>query len=126
METVPVEKDDERELPVPTVWRSALKQLADKAVLGIEITTQLDIEIGKIDSKTASSHRYNIEGYPDALGPLNDKSWETSVYIWDSPCWRVLVDLTDIDGQVTDLVLHANVKETDKGFLIEPSLIYVP
>jgi len=49
METVPVEKDDERELPVPTAWRSALKQLANKAVLGTEIKNQPDIEIGKID-----------------------------------------------------------------------------
>jgi len=81
METVPVEKDDERELPVPTAWRSALKQLASKAVLGTEIKNQPDIEVGQIDSKTASSHRYNIEGYPDTLGPLGDKTWETSIYI---------------------------------------------
>jgi len=90
METVPVKKDDERELPIPTAWRSALKQLADKAVLGTEVKKQPDIELGEIDNKTASSHRYNIEGYPDVLGPLSDKSWETSIYIWDAPCWRVL------------------------------------
>ena len=126
MEIVPVEKDDESEKPIPTAWRSALKQLADKAVFGTEIKNQPDIKIEKIDSETASSHCYNIESYPDALGPLNKKSWETSIYIWDSACWRVLVDLTDTNGQITDLVLHASVKETDKGFLIEPGLIYVP
>lgn len=126
METVPIEKDDERELPVPTTWRSTLKQLADKAVLGTEIKNQPDIEIGKIDRETGSSHRYNIENYPDALGPLNNKSWETSIYIWDSSCWRVLVDLIDKNGQVTDLVFHAKVYETDRGYLIEPGLIYVP
>ena len=126
METVPVEKDDERELPVPTEWRLALKQLADKAVLGTEIKDQSNIEIGNIDSNIASNHHYNIQCYPDALGPLTDKSWETSIYIWDSPYWRVLVDLTDLNGQVTDLVLHASGMETDKGFLIEPDLIYVP
>lgn len=126
METVPIEKDDERELPVPTAWRSALKQLADKAVLGTEIKDSSDIEIGKIDSKTALSHRYNVESYPDALGPLNDKSWETSIYIWESPYWAILIDLSDVNGETTDLVLHAKIFETRERFKIEPGLIYVP
>lgn len=126
METVPIEKDNKRELPVPTAWRSALKQLADKAVLRTEIKDSSDIEIGIIDSKTASSHHYNIQIYPDTLGPLNDKSWETSIYIWDSPYWTILLDLSDVNGKTTDLVLHAKIFETLEGFKIEPGLIYVP
>ena len=126
MQNVPVKKVDDQELPIPTEWRSALKQLADKAVFGTNIEPSSNIEIGEIDSKTRSSHHYNIASYPDPLGPLNEQSWKTSIYIWDSPHWALLVDLTDADGHVTDLVLHAKVHETDKGFLIEPGLIYVP
>lgn len=119
-------KIEAHELPIPTAWRPALKQLADKAILGTEIKTLSNIKIGQIDSETKSIHRYNIDEYPDTLGPLDKQTWETSIYIWDSPYWRVLIDLTDLDGHITDLVLHARVHETDNGFSIEPGLIYVP
>lgn len=126
MEIVRVEKNNEFEKPVPTAWRSALKQLADKVVFGTEIKNQPDIEIDEIDSKTESSHRFNIESYADALGPLNDKTWETSIYIWDAPYWAILVDLSDVNGETTDLVLHTKVFETQEGYKIEPGLIFVP
>lgn len=126
MEDILVEKIEDHELPIPTEWRLALKQLADKIVLGAEIEALPNIEIGLIDSETVSSHNYNIEGYPDKLGPLQESSWKTSIYIWDSPYWQVLVDLADENGNISDLVLHARIHETAQGFLIEPGLVYVP
>ena len=126
MKDVPIEKVDDREQAVPTVWRSALKQLADQAVLGTEIDALINIVIRPIDIATRSSHRYNIDDYPDKLGPIGEHSWAKSIYIWNSTSWKVLVDLTDLNGDITDLVLHAEVYETDSGYLIEPGLIYVP
>ena len=126
MKDIPVEKIEARELPVPTAWRTALKQLSDKATQGTKISALTDIEIGPIDNETKSIHRHNIDGYPDQLGPLSEISWDTSIYIWDSPYWRVLVDLSDENGDTTDLVFHVRVYETTNGYSIEPGLVYVP
>jgi len=92
----------------------------------MKVKAPSNIEIKPIEKETNSSHQYNIDSYPDTLGPLHEKSWESSIYIWDSPYWTVLVDLTDTNGQITDLVLHARIYETDSGYIIEPGLIYVP
>ncbi|MEQ8179792.1 MAG: VOC family protein [Amphiplicatus sp.] len=59
-------------------------------------------------------------------GPLNEKSWDTSIYIWMESHWQVLVDLSTEDGKSSDLVLHIRIYEVGNSFEFEPGMIYVP
>jgi len=126
MKIIPVEKNESLEQPIPTIWRSALKKLADKVALGTDIDALTKIEIEAIDMKSEVINKENIDSYPDKLGPLHEQSWETSIYIWEPPYWAILIDLSDTNGDTTDLVFHSKICETKNGFRIEPGLIYVP
>lgn len=120
-------KDEERELPVPSIWRSALKQIVDSFVQERALPTLVDaIIVDPIASDEAKISRQNIQDYPDPIGPLAEFSWTTSIYIWMDGYWDVLVDLSTSDGETSDLVLHAKVRESDNQYIIKPGLIYVP
>ncbi|WP_428407609.1 DUF7668 domain-containing protein [Hyphococcus sp.] len=120
-------KDEERELPVPVIWRSALKQIVDSFVQESEPPTAVDaIVVDPIASDEAKINRQNIKDYPDPIGPLAEHSWATSIYIWMDGYWDVLVDLSTSYGETSDLVLHAKVRESGNQYIIKPGLIYVP
>ena len=95
-------------------------------VFGLSPGSNQTVIIGSIDENILQISRDNIAAYPDALGELGESAWSTSVSYWTGHCWKVLIDLTAADGTVTDLVLHAEVKETETGYVIEPGMIYVP
>lgn len=101
----------------------ALKKIADAFADGRIPTGE---GIRSVGAETAKINFENIEDYPDATGPLNDASWDTSICVWTGNHWDVLVDLTTLSGERSDLVLHAKVFEVDGGAEIEPGLIYVP
>jgi hypothetical protein len=126
MTTFPIEKNEEDELPIPTVWREALKRLANALVFDTEYIPVSDILATSCNAKTKEIQAYNLETYPDAIGPLTDSTWENSIYRWDAGYWQVLLDLVTKEGEISDLVFHAKVRETESGYVIEPGLIYVP
>ncbi len=95
-------------------------------VLGLSPGADPLVAMGSIDEDILKISRGNIKAYPDPLGELAESAWSTSVSYWIGDCWKLLIDLTAADGTVTDLVLHAEVKETESGYAIEPGLIYVP
>ena len=64
--------------------------------------------------------------YPDTIGRLTEITWVSSVCAWTGNSWEVLVDLSTSDGQVSDLVMHVEIRETGDCYIIEPGLIYVP
>jgi hypothetical protein len=123
MGIVQVEKDADRELPVPIGWRPALKQIADAFALGKVPEAKT---IKPVEPQLVRSNFKFIREYPVALGPLADRSWDTSVFVWADDHWEVLVDLSSEDGSRSDLVLHADIYEGAEGFEIEPGMIYVP
>ncbi|WP_440590415.1 DUF7668 domain-containing protein [Parvularcula maris] len=112
-----------RELPVPTMWRPQLKQLADDMVFGRQPSgpafRQPSSDILDISSA-------NISAYPDMIGELRDASWLSSIHVWNGAHWEVLLDLTNVAGAVTDLVLHVSVLELNGAYEFEPGMIYVP
>ena len=126
MTIIPVSKNSTNELPIPSVWRTGLKRLADASVLAETIEADKHFSVVPADLQTKEINAANIMAYPDALGPLAEKSWDTSVYLWQDDHWEVLVDLSGVDGETTDLVFHAIVREVDDRFKVEPGLIYVP
>ena len=117
MSEIEVERIEGREQPIPGRWRGALKLVADAFADGRLLTGD---GIRLVNAKVAKANFENIEDYPDATGPLRDASWDTSICVWEGDHWQVLVDLTTVGGERSDLVLHGNRVE------IEPGLIYVP
>ena len=126
MDHVPISKTEDQELPVPSAWRSALKEIADAFVLRTTIPQIDGFLIGPMKKDQLKICRENIGDYPDPLGPLTEESWKTSVSVWSAGYWSVLVDLTTTSGEASDLVLHTKVMEREDRYLIEPGLIYVP
>lgn len=126
MQNSTVEKQSDAELPIPSVWRESLKEIVDSFVQDKFPPQNTFIPLGEFDNDIIEINRTNITKYPDKLGPLNPKSWESSIYLWMGGYWEVLVDLSDEFGNTTDLVFHANIKEKGAGFQISPYLIYVP
>lgn len=118
-----VEKQLDRELPVPDCWRPTLKIVADNLVSGAK---PVGPSIRTVDEDVFSISRQNILHYPDAIGPLTEFAWESSVYIWTGKHWAVLVDLTTLTGKRSDLVLHAEVYEVAAEYQFEIGLVYVP
>jgi len=126
MTNIPIEKNTDRELPVPTAWRAALKELADSFVVNGFNLSKSTFLIRAIDEDIVKINKSNIENYPDQIGTLMQKSWDTSVYVLTRKDWAVLVDLSTSDGKTSDLVLHTTVSEIAGSYKIEASLIYVP
>lgn len=126
MNDMSIKKDETDEHPIPVVWRAALKQVADLLVRGDQPATVAPLIVATLDSDTNEISHQNIAVYPDALGPLADKAWDTSVYIWMGDHWDILIDLTAANGETSDLVLHAKIRESGEQFTIEPGPIYVP
>jgi hypothetical protein len=118
-----VEKIEGCEQGVPAAWRAALKRIADAFASG---RVPAGDGIRSIDEEVAKINFDNIEDYPDATGPLRDTTWATSVCAWEGDHWQVLVDLSTVSGEPSDLVLHARVFEFEGHVEIEPGLIYVP
>ncbi|RFB05300.1 DUF7668 domain-containing protein [Parvularcula marina] len=123
MSDVAVEKLPEKEQAVPSLWRSTLKKIADLYAKGKAAAGD---GIRPIDAETLTYNSGNLQAYPELIGPLSDRAWETSIYVWERDYWQVLVDLITVQGNTSDLVLHVRVYEVSGGYEFEAGLIYVP
>lgn len=126
MPDIKVEKNMEDELPIPTLWKESLAKIANAFVERNFPNPKISHDLGEWDENILSINYGNIDDYPDKLGPLHTTTWETSIYQWEETYWSIMLDLSDVNGQTTDLVLHLRVKEYEGGFKFEPGLIYVP
>jgi len=122
----PEEYPYETELPVPLLWRAALKQIADTLVDGQEPAGIAPLLCAPVDPRSLEISRENIAGYPDPIGPLTEASWVTSICHRAADRWDLLIDLCCVDGSVTDLVLHARVRADGSQYQLEVWLVYVP
>lgn len=120
-----LQKDD-KEHPVPEPWRPKFKEIAaafaagDFELLNVRIDGVEPVEGGIADHIAA-----NVAAYGEPLAPLNDATWERSVYRWMDGYWQVLVDLTTDGEPVSDLTLHARLDEPDGRHLTIES-VHVP
>ncbi|GAB2905720.1 hypothetical protein GCM10027046_39440 [Uliginosibacterium flavum] len=123
---VSVVKDEEHELPVPSIWRPVFRSIVsafakqdyqvDLGVLGVL----------PITSDTANQIDEYIQDYGETLIELPEDTWETSVCIWMGTRWDVLIDLwTEGEGR-SDMILSAKVSESSSGFVFEVYMVYVP
>ena len=126
MSIIHIEKQEDIELSVPTEWRTALKNLAEFFVFNDPLIQEERVSVDQIDEEIVKINRGNLNNYPEAIGRLIDRTWETSIYTWTGSYWAVLVDLMTSEGEASDLVMHAKIREFKNRYLINAGLVYVP
>jgi hypothetical protein len=124
-EPAPILKDEEQEHPVPTQWRSKLRDIAGALKDGNYSLEGL-ADVSPLEEATAVGIARNIADYGCTITSLPDESWDTSVCQWQVDYWEVLVDLFTIEEGRSDLVLHAHVFEKPDGFTFNVHFVYVP
>lgn len=123
-EHVPVAKNEDEELPVPTEWRKPLGDIV--ACLASE-------EFGKLPSvapvtpltdEECSNIELYIRDYGATLTTLPEESWKTSIYRWMDGYWHVLVDLFTVEEG--DLVLSLRVYPVEGSYTFRIEWLHVP
>ena len=123
---IPVEKNEEEELPIPQVWRPIFKNIV-KAFVNKDYNLSLGVNnVNPVSDITAEQIQEYIEEYGEELVDLPEETWDTSVYICYGDYWNVLIDLFTKNEGLSDLVLNAEVREKDNKYIVDINLIYVP
>jgi len=123
---VAVEKDDENELPIPTVWRSTFSNIVDAFAKKDYSLSNGIADVSSISNETAIHIKEYIQDYGEELTQLSDETWESSMCIWMGSHWDVLIDLWTAGEGRSDLVLGAQVTEKDNRYIIDIGMVYVP
>ncbi|GAA4015477.1 hypothetical protein GCM10022280_12780 [Sphingomonas swuensis] len=117
---------DDYEHPVPEPWRSKFKEIACAfATDDFQLRNACVEGVEPVERGIADHIASNVAAYGEPLAPLNDATWERSVYRWMNGYWQVLVDLTTEGEPVSDLTLHARLDEPDGCYLTIES-VHVP
>ncbi|MEO7570715.1 MAG: hypothetical protein ABIT16_13695 [Croceibacterium sp.] len=116
---------DGAEHPVPYQLRSTFRQIAAAFADADYRLHHHPIEgVAAVDEETATRIADNVAAYGDALAPLDEATWNHSVYRWMDGHWLILVDLTTNREPVSDLTLHAKLHEASG--LLELDSLHVP
>ena len=121
-----IEKDEENERPVPTIWRSTFSGIIDAFVKKDYSLSSGVIGVSSISNETANHIKEYIKDYAEELVQLSNETWDSSVCIWMDGHWNVLIDLWTADEGRSDLVLGARVTENENGYNIDVGMVYVP
>lgn len=123
---VPVLKDGNAQQPIPSAWRSTIREIVHAFVLGdYRIGTPI-AGVRPIPAQDARQIEDYIRDYGETLVDLPDDTWDSSVCIWLGTRWDALVDLWTVSEGRSDLVPHLHVSEAEGGFAFEVHMVYVP
>jgi hypothetical protein len=126
VEDSPMLQKDDLEHPVPEPWRTTFRQIADAFVARDYQLRHRPVDaVEPVDLATAQRIAENVADYGELLAPLNEATWERSVYRWMNGYWQMLVDLTTEREPVSDLTLHAKLRDADRPRL-EIESVHVP
>ena len=126
MNQIPVEKNEEQELPIPHLWRPIFKSIVSALVKKDYSLSSGVKNVNPISKSTAEQIEEYIEDYGEELIELPDETWDTSVYICYGDYWNVLIDLWTKGEGSSDLVLKAEVRQKENEYVVEINLVYVP
>lgn len=117
---------DDKEHPIPEGLRPRFRELVAALVAGdFQLSTaQLD-GVAPIDAHLADFIAEQIDAYGATLAPLSEEVWQWSIYACDGSNWQFLIDLTTTEEPVSDLVLHARLRDDEDG-QIEVWSVHVP
>jgi hypothetical protein len=119
-------KDEEKELPIPQVWRDVFCQIV-KALSNKDYL--VNSTISNVPSLSIDDSKYiedNIESYGEELTELPAETWDSSIYLWMGTHWDVIIDLWTLGEGRSDLVLSAKVYETNNEYTFKIEMVYVP
>jgi hypothetical protein len=123
---MPMLDKDDHEHPIPEPWRPTFRRIASAFAAGDFQLRDHRIEgVAPIPPETAQYIAGNVAAYGEPLAPLNDATWERSIYLWMDGHWEMLVDLSTETEPVSDLTLHARLYEGDE-LRMEIDSVYVP
>jgi hypothetical protein len=126
MNEIIVEKNEEKELPVPHVWRPIFENIV-RAFVNKDYKLSSGVNnVNPVSDETAEHIQEYIDDYGEELVDLPEKTWDTSVYICYGDYWNVLIDLFTKGEGLSDLVLNAKVREKDNNYIVDINLVYVP
>lgn len=126
MEKIPVEKNEEDELPIPHVWRPIFEEIVNTFVKKDYNLSAGIKNVNPVSDDTAEQIKEYIEDYGEELINLPEETWNTSVYICYGNYWNVIIDLFTKNEGLSDLVLNTEVREIDNAYVINIKLVYVP
>lgn len=119
-----VEKNNE-EMPVPFVWRDTLCNIVDNFKFGnFNIENLMNVDPLKIED--IKLIRDSIKYYGDKLISLSDKTWGTSICRWMIDHWQVMIDLSTLREEQSDLVLFVKVNEENGHYRFKVQSLHVP
>lgn len=117
---------DDAEHSVPELWRAKFAEIAAALADGDFQLCRSNVDgVDPVGQETADLIAANVTAYGDGLAPLDEATWERSIYRWMGGYWQVLVDLSTISEPVSDLTLHAKVYEADCSRLTIDS-VHIP
>jgi hypothetical protein len=118
-----LQKDD-AEHAVPEPLRSTFRQIAEAFVVeDYQLRDHPIAGVRPVEPATAKWIAESISAYGGSLAPLNEQTWERSIYRWMGGYWMALVDLATGSEPVSDLSLHAKLYEEGD---VEVYGVYVP
>ena len=117
---------DDAEHPIPEEWRTTFREIARAFAAGDYELRHHPLEnVAPVPPAIARHIAANVAAYGAALAPLNDATWDWSVYRWMEDYWLVLVDLTTVAEPVSDLTIHAKLRE-GQGARLEIDSVHIP
>lgn len=126
MVEIEIIKDSENERPVPTALRPRFSEIVKAFVKADYLLEKGIAGVSPVAKDTAEQIKAYINDYGEELVELPDATWNSSVCLWMGTHWDVLVDLWTIQEGLSDLVLRAKIFESEEGYLVEVSMVYVP
>lgn len=122
----PAVKDAETEHPIPSAWRSVIREIV-RAFVRHDYRLSAGVPgVAPVSAKTAIQIGNYIQDYGATLIELPDQTWNTSVCIWMGNRWDALIDLWTLAEGRSDLVLSLHVSEVDGSFEYQIHMVYVP
>jgi hypothetical protein len=119
-------KDESHQLPIPSAWRPVIRQIVSAFVQRDYRLSSGVRAVAPVAVDTAAHIEKYIDNYGETLVELPEKTWESSVCIWQGKSWDALVDLwTRAEGR-SDLVLSLRILEDHTDFQFQIHMVYVP
>ena len=119
-------KDEDAAHPIASAWRPTLREIVRALVQGDYALAKAIPSVAPVPANSADQIQKYIAAYGETLAELPDDTWMTSVSQWMGTHWELLLDLWTGESGRSDLVLHAQVFEVERGFRIEIHAVYVP
>lgn len=123
--TVPISKDEDKQSPVPSLWRNTFSEIVEAFKRGDFRLAQRVAGVRPVSEDDATRIAGNIRNYGAQLASLPEETWQTSVCQWMRSYWDVLIDLFTEEGP-TDLVLAVRVYEDGPAYVFEVQSVHVP